>query len=317
MIVLNTYINKTWATKNKIFIFLFVFFTTAIYLFGLIGVNMVFGSEYYFDVSQKNIQTGDLFEVTLMLDAEGEIINTIEGSTSFSRHLVLKQIRSGDSLVGLWVEQPVADGDHVNFSGIIPGGYVGELGASWTGTRPGRVFTLIFEARESGEAWLQVDRDSAVLLHDGKGTKAEVTIKDTNINIVKGKDTLSPNVISWEDEEKPEPFNPIIELFPDGLYYLIFVTRDKDSGVDYYDVRERDGSFVIAKSPHLLEEQHLGLPIMVRAVDKSGNKRLASLFPERQLTWYESINTRDILSSIGIIIFFIFVFILRWRKKRK
>lgn len=317
MIVLNTYINKKGEVKNKIFIFLFVFFTTVIYLFGLIGVNMVFGSEYYFDVSKKNIQTGDLFEVTFMLDTEGESINAIEGSTSFSRHLVLKQIRSGDSLVGLWVDQPVADGDHVNFSGIIPGGYVGDLGASWTGTRPGKVFTLIFEARESGDAWLQVDRDSTVLLNDGKGTKAQVIIKNTNINIVKGKGSLFSNVISWEDEDKPESFNPIIELFPDGLYYLIFVTSDKDSGIAYYDVREGDDSFVIAKSPYLLREQYLGLPIMVRAVDKSGNKRLASLFPERQLTWYESINTRDILSGIGIIIFFIFVFILRWRKKRK
>lgn len=317
MIISNTYINKKRETRDKVFIFIFAFFVTIIYFFGLKSVNLTFGAEYYFDISKNNIQTGELLEATLMLDTEGESINAIEGSTSFSRHLVLKQIRSGDSLVGFWVDLPKAEGDHVNFSGIVPGGYLGELGSSWVGERPGRVFTLVFEAREEGDAWLQVDRDSIVLLNDGKGTEARVTIKDINIKVVKGEGTTSPNVVSWEDEKKPEPFQPIIELFPDGLYYLIFITRDKDSGVAYYDIREGDGSFVVAKSPYLLEEQRLGLPILVRAVDKNGNKRLASLSPKRQLTWYESIKTRDILFSVGVIILFIFVFRLQWRKKRK
>ena len=255
-----------------------------------------------------------------MFDTEEETINAIEGSTSFSRHLILKQIRSGNSLIGLWVEPPTAEGDHVVFAGIVPGGYLGELGPNWKGARPARIFSLVFEVGESGEAWIQVDRESTVLLHDGKGTEAYVTVEDAVVKVLKGKATPSPNVINWEDEEMPESFTPSVELFSDGLYYLIFVTRDKGSGVAYYDVCEGGGSFATAESPYLLEEQLLGVPITVRAVDKNGNKRLAFLSPKARPMWYESIETRVILFSIGIIIIsfiFIFVFRSRWRRSVK
>ncbi len=318
MIVLNTHLFRKKDVAN---IFIFVaMFVVAICLFGSLEIKTAHGAKYYFDVSKKTVQIGDLFEVTLMLDTQEEKINAIEGSASFSRNLILKQIRSGNSLVGLWVESPTAEGDHVVFTGIIPGGYLGELGPNWVGARPGRVFSLLFEAKEDGDAWIQVDRESTVLLHDGKGTEAYVAIEDTIVKILKGKGSPSLNVIDWEDKERPEPFTPSVELFSDGLYYLIFVTRDKGSGIAYYEVCEGEGSFTTAKSPYLLEEQPLGVPVMVRAVDKNGNKRLAFLSPKIQPMWYESIKTRVILFSIGIIIIsfiFIFVFRSRWRRKIK
>jgi len=252
-----------------------------------------------------------------MADTEGEVINAIEGSTSFSPNLVLKQIRSGNSLVGLWINSPTEEGDHVVFSGIIPGGYLGEIGPNWKGTRPGRIFSLLFEAKESGDAWVQVNRESKVLLNDGKGSEAYVAIEDAKIKVLEGKEAQSPNVIDWEDKENPEPFNPVIELFPDGLYYLIFVTQDKDSGLAYYDVREGEGSFIIAESPYLLENQLLTVPITVRAVDKNGNKRLALIKPKIQSAQNEEVETFPVLPVMGIIVIFcivIFVFKLRWKK---
>ena len=316
MIVFNTHF--FWGKNvTNIFTFVAIFFIIATCLFGLLEIKTAYSAKFYFDISKKTVQVGDLLEVTFMLDTEGEKVNATEGSVSFSRNLILKQIRSGNSLVGLWVEPPTADGDHVVFAGIIPGGYLGELGPNWEGTRPCRVFSLLFETEESGEAWVQVDRESTVLLHDGKGTEAHVTVEDTKVNVLKGEEILSPNVIDWEDEERPESFEPTIELFSDGLYYLIFVTRDKGSGVAYYDVREGEGSFITATSPYLLEEQRLGVPITVRAVDKNGNKQLVFLSPEARPVWYESIKTRVILFSMGIIIIsFIFIFVFRSRWKR-
>ena len=319
MTVLNTHI---FRKKNVagIFIFVATFFIVAMCLFGSLEIKTAHGAKYYFDVSKKTVQTSNMFEVVLMLDTEEETINAIEGSVSFSRNLILKQIHGGNSLVGLWVEPPTAEGDHVVFAGIIPGGYLGELGPNWEGARPCRVFSLLFEAGEEGDAWIQVDRESTVLLHDGKGTEAHVTVEDTNVKVLKGEETPSSNIIDWEDKERPEQFTPSVELFSDGLYYLIFVTRDKGLGVAYYDVREGEGSFTTAKSPYLLKEQCLGVPIMVRAVDKNGNKRLVFLSPEVRPVWYESIKTRVILFSMGIIIIsfiFIFVFRSRWRRSVK
>jgi len=312
MIILNTKMNKKEELKNRKFIF--VFLLVVFYFFGLKDVDSVFAAKLYFDTSQNSVQAGELLEVTLMVDTEGEVINAIEGSTSFSPNLVLKQIRSGNSLMGLWIDSPREEGDKVVFSGIIPGGYLGEIGPKWEGVHPGRIFSLLFEVKEGGEAWVQVSRESTVLLNDGKGSETYVAIEDAKIKVLEGKEA---NVIDWEDKENPEPFKPVIELFPDGLYYLIFVTQDKGSGIAYYDVREGEGSFVTVESPYLLENQHLDVPITVRAVDKNGNKRLALLPPQTQPAQHEKVETFPVLLVVGIIVIFcivIFVVKLRWKK---
>jgi hypothetical protein len=74
---------------------------------------------------------------------------------------------------------------------------------------------------------------------------------------------------------------------------VTFSTTDKQTGIDYYEVRETDerGNIpgtreapqwtrVPANEPYVLLDQNLESLVEVRAVDKAGNERIASLSPD-------------------------------------
>lgn len=78
------------------------------------------------------------------------------------------------------------------------------------------------------------------------------------------------------DTVSPLPFKPLISqdsaLF-DGRYFVTFSTTDIISGLDYYDVVEGGQTFTHQRSPYLLKDQSRRQLIIVRAVDKAGNRR--------------------------------------------
>jgi len=67
----------------------------------------------------------------------------------------------------------------------------------------------------------------------------------------------------------------------DGKYFIVFYTTDKETGVDYYMVKEGEREWKIAKSPYLLENQNLDEEIKVKAVDRAGNETIATFYPEK------------------------------------
>jgi hypothetical protein len=106
----------------------------------------------------------------------------------------------------------------------------------------------------------------------------------------------------WQEElEKdkipPEDFKPEIVKI-NNKYYLAFSTKDKNSGIDHYDVLEKPQAksllkSIIAKwvktnSPYLLKNQSLSSNIEVRAVDKAGNERIVKLQDTYSLPWYKN-----------------------------
>jgi hypothetical protein len=58
-----------------------------------------------------------------------------------------------------------------------------------------------------------------------------------------------------------------------GLYYIVFSTVDKQSGVDHYEVFE-NGAWEKVVSPYKLPDQSLKSEIKVKAIDKAGNERV-------------------------------------------
>ncbi len=101
------------------------------------------------------------------------------------------------------------------------------------------------------------------------------------------------------DSTPPQDFKPEIgqesSVF-EGKYFLSFATTDKTSGIDYYEVREGKGDWKIAESPYLLKDQSLKSKILVKAVDKAGNEKIAEISPLPKYFTYETI----LLILIGI-----------------
>ena len=271
----------TKIPKLKILFLIFAFY----FLF----FGQVFAAELFFDAETQEIGINQQFQVDLMLDTEGEIINAIEGEIAFPKELLeIKEIRDGDSIINLWVERPsIKSTDRVVFSGIIPTGFAGVLSPYYEGERPGKIFSLIFISKSEGKGTVAL-KEGKVLLHDGLGTPAKVEIFNFQFSIsedVSGFEFQVP-----EDTDLPEDFKPEIAQNSDmfeGKYFLVFATQDKGSGIDHYEVCEGKGKCVTAESPYLLQNQDLDEKIVVKAVDKSDNERIAVIEPRYPMKWYE------------------------------
>jgi len=267
-------------------------------------------AKLYFETNIQEISIGQRFPLDLILNTEDEEINAVEGKIGFPENLLeLKEIRDGNSIINFWVEKPrIGSNNQVIFSGITPGGYVGENGL---------IFSVIFQAKNEGGGVIEIS-DAKTLLNDGKGTPAQLKISNFQFLISKQISTPQTPILEIKDTEPPEDFKPEIAQNPemfDGKYFLVFATQDKGSGIDYYAlretrrktiIRETDAKWIVAESPYVLKDQKLRSYIYVKAVDKAGNERIAMVEPRYPIRWYE-------IWWVWVIIIIIVAYII-WRK---
>ena len=258
------------------------------------------------------------FQVDLILNTEGEEINAVEGKILFPKDLLeLKEIRDGNSIINFWIERPSLNSkSYIPYSGIIPGGYIGERGL---------VFSIIFQSKNEGEGMTEI-HDAKTLLNDGKGTPTELSI--SNFQFLISKLAPTTQFLPIKDTEPPESFKPMISQDPkmfDGKYFLVFATQDKESGIAGYAIHESTRKKEItrintkewkeAESPYVLKDQKLRSFIYVKAIDKAGNERIAVVEPNYPIRWYE-IWWVCVIIIIGIIIGIVIGYTL-WRIKRR
>jgi hypothetical protein len=129
------------------------------------------------------------------------------------------------------------------------------------------------------------------LQNDGLGTKVDTVKRSFNF-FNSNESTVSEKVDFFiEDKSPPEDFLPSVgsdtEMF-NGAHFVVFSTQDKESGINHYEVREGFwGEYVVAKSPHLLQDQSLRKTIYIKAVDNNKNKRVVTIAPQNPLKWYQ------------------------------
>jgi hypothetical protein len=295
---------KKFKIKNLVFLFCIslVFLPT---LTSAAGLRL--------DSSAQEFGVNRTFQVDFVLNAEGELLNALEGQIVFPTDLLeLREIREGNSIISLWVEQPkLIEAGKITFSGIIPGGY---------NEKDGYIFSAIFLGRKEGQGLIAI-KQSQVLKNDGLGTPASVKVADFSFSIFVQPKTITPEPAKIVDYDQPESFKPAIaksqDVF-DGQNFLVFSTKDKGSGMARYEVREsRQWSFYFlakwreAASPYLLTDQELKSYVFVKAVDLNGNGRIELISPRYQLSWYEN------YSVYVIIIASIIVFLILWKISRR
>jgi hypothetical protein len=285
-------------------------------------IVLFLGAPFFSYAAQLSVESsptmarmGEFVEVSLLLDPQDEVINAIEGSVSFSSHFKIEAIKSGDSIIPYWVVEPYDSGDTVFFAGIVPGGYSGDVSPKWKGYHPGKVLTLVLNAVEEGDGWVQVGRETRVLLHDGKGTDADVLVKDTDI-LVQGNNAV-PVEYEWRDDISPEPFTPLFyreeRFFFADKRYIVFVTQDKDSGIDYYEITVGKETF-IAQSPYYLKDSSYEGEVLITAYDKAGNTHVESVFVTSDIPWYNTIIIRTIV--LLLVLALLLVGIVRYYRLR-
>jgi len=256
------------------------------------------GAILYFEPSKGEYHLGDTFIVDLRIDTEEECINTVKAIVSFPKDLLeVKDFSTGNSILSLWLESPKIDQKEglISFVGGIPGGFCGPLPGE--PEKPNLLGRIIFRvvSRDVSRSLAQVAfrNDSQVLLNDGFGTPAKLTLKEAIFTILPEKLEIPKE--EWQeelakDDIPPEPFEIKISQDPNifgGKYFIVFSTTDKQTGIDHYEVKEGKKDWKRAESPYLLEDQSLKSIIKVKAVDKAGNERIAEyLPPQKPFPWW-------------------------------
>ena len=284
-----------------------------IFSLGFLLPQMVFAAQISFDAKTTQAQVGKKFEVILFVNTEQENINAFEGKVTFPNNLLdLKEIRDGNTIVNFWIEKPKARDNTIVFSGVTPGGFNG---------RNGLIFSAIFEAKKEGVAKFGVN-DARTLRNDGIGSTAVLSIVPFEMVISKEAQVKIPALPKIADREQPELFVPEIardESISDGKWFIVFVTQDKASGIDYYEVKESRQKILtffsrwrVAESPYVLQDQELRSYVFVKAVDRAGNERMVKINPQNPIGWYENYENWIIIILGLVIVYAIKRFL--WRK---
>ncbi len=278
--------------------------------------NKLLAATMFFEAENSKPAKKQLFKVSLMLDTQNELINAVEGKIIFDNNLLeLIEINEGGSIIALWIQKPIyqcQDICQINFSGITPGGSKGILSPYYQGYRPGKVFDIIFKAKNLGLANLSLNQ-ARVLLNDGLGTPAQLALSPFDFEIL--DIATLPSYTPVEDDYPPESFDPYIskdDSIFDGKYFLVFMAHDKNSGIDYYEISEGLRPYTRAVSPYLLKYQSLDKTIRIKAVDKAGNQKLITLPATYPKAWYKNFW----LFAIAIVVL-IFLAVLNKRQPKQ
>lgn len=255
------------------------------------------------NTSDHNVE--DEIELSLFVDTQESSINAIEGEIVLPvEYIALDSIRDNASIISLWMVKPtIINANKIKFLGIVAGGFSGT---------EGNILTLRIRALEVGEADFDMT-NTKILLNDGLGSSADVSIKASKVLIMPQAQTdRAKKLIEPQDEEAPESFKPLVlndERVYDGLSVLVFNTQDKLSGIDRYEVQEGDQEFEVVESPYLIKNQALDKDIKVKAIDKAGNERTEVVFLSMQpaensrFIIYIIVGVTVLVSIIGFLVF--------------
>lgn len=227
-------------------------------------------------------RSGVPFLVAVVLDTQGESANAFEGTIVFPQSLAESAIRDENSIVNFWIEPPHFAGPGlVHFSGITPGGYSGDNGT---------LFSIVFVPRYDGMAIIE-PRDIAILRNDGRGTSIPTIGRAAHSTISPSGTARTPP--PFDTRTPPDDFSVTITSSPavfDGRFFASFHTEDRGSGIDHYEVAERDLLhlftpeallFATRSSPYPLRDQTRTGILKVRAVDRAGNVRTVAIAEPR------------------------------------
>lgn len=230
-------------------------------------------AQLMFEVPASTVSVGDSLILHVRLDSQGASINAIDLGILYPSLLKVKSISKTNSAIQLWVKDPSYTGSAILLSGGSPGGI---------SSQKALIATVVFEAVSVGDGSFGLTPSSAVLLNDGSGTNAPLSLSTSAVHVVPRPAGQKPKEVSGggeiktfgDDISRPRSFSITVSndgrLFS-GKHFVSFFTTDPDSGVAYYEIQEGNGSFKKAQSPYLLSDQELKTVLRVRAYDGAGN----------------------------------------------
>ncbi len=282
-------------------------------VFGFVPLSAS-AASVYLEASRNTISVGDTAVVTVKINAEGAVLNTVEGDVSLKSSntaVAVDEFSLANSAFGLWPRTPSLSKDRntISFVAGVPGGFSIE-GAT--------LFKIIVNANKEGTVTL-FPSNMSVFANDGKGTKVPVTVKGVTLNVQAKKSGVPVNN-EWQgivsgDLTPPEDFLIVLGQDPslfDNKKFAFFSALDNQSGIDYYDVSEDGAPAVRSGSTYVLKNQDENVKLSVTAYDKAGNKKVAQYTGggSRPVSW------PFVITVVLVVVVGWFIF-KKWRKSKK
>jgi hypothetical protein len=226
------------------------------------------------------VRVGTPVTLTVYADVVEDTVNAIDAVFVYDEALTFVDATDNDSSVLFWITYPtLCTSTTVCLSGIAPGGFTG----------PAHIIaSLTFMPQTVGTTTVSLDPVS-LLAHDGKGTAVPVSHPPLTLFVEEPlPGAIAP--VTYTDTEPPEAFTPEVIADPDvydGAYVLVFETKDKQTKIVSYYVKEYTNPIVawfapwrVAQSPYQLTDQSLQSFVAVKAVDEAGNERTMVVQPK-------------------------------------
>ncbi len=315
---------------------------------GIGGVSPAYAARVYLDPVTSTVTNADTTYIPIRIDAQGECINAARIALAYDPTLIsVQDIGLGDSIFSLWTIPPRIEREgtreigKVLLEGGVPGGYCGRVEGDpgLTNTVARLVVTALpgVYTGTSSQASIVVLPETQVILHDGQGTAAPLSVTGADVSLIQGSSTPTN---TWLTDVKNDVIAP--ELFEITLvsgpsvgntkHYVVFSTVDKQSGLDHYEILEtdpdrfgilswvpREAYWVRGESPYVLRDQKLRSKIMVKAIDKAGNERVVEYTPP--LSPFAELSRPSIwiplVAAVGILVLLAVVVIRRRKNMRR
>ncbi len=241
-----------------------LFLNRTLALFGVAALFLIvprFAAAATLSLSSSNtsFEVGETFDVSILLDTEGQDINAVELGLEFpADKLQVVSPNTGRSIIEIWAGQPKFNNKtgRVEMRGGFPGGIT---------ITNGLITTVRFRVKASGSSFLQFTPDTKILANDGRGTDVLVHTPGVVYSAVlpkaAGPIVSSPThpdqakwysnsdvVFNWEGVEGAEGYSFILngdalfkpDTISEGTNTTISYTQ-LQSGTYYFHVRVLQG----------------------------------------------------------------------------
>jgi len=246
--------------------------------------TLIFAQSVSLHATYSAYSVGDSALVTVSVNSGGQNINTVSGTVAIPDGASVSSIRSGNSVISLWVNKPAVSGNTITFTGGMPGGFSGS----------GQLFSFLVNISQPGNLSFSLS-DVHVLLNDGSGNEiSNLKLGSLSLSVSKieakpkAKAEVQQAAALPTDTAPPESFIPLIGRDPSiasGDYFVSFNAVDKGIGISKYQVREDPyilswfgitSGWNEAQSPYILSYQNWGSTIEVKAIDGAGNSTIGT-----------------------------------------
>ena len=265
-------LNFWWFCVGFVFCFMSVLWLLVVPIFFTTKSAQAASASLYLSPSTGTFLAGSTFDVSIFVDTAKNNINTIDVDLKFDpRRLQITNPSTGKSLISEWISLPVysnAEGT-ISFQGGVP--------PPGINTNSGLISTLTFRAMTAGQAVIDIQNSSLVLLADGKGTNAlgntgqavfEIIIPPQAGPEIRSVSHANPNqwyrdtnaVFSWTKEEGVNGFSYLIDQSPDNIPDNIpegeipsVVFNDLPNGIWYFHLKAKKGDVWSGTSHYLVK----------------------------------------------------------------